>query len=299
MNGEATMKKKEKETFDIHQGHGNHNEAVFGDNSDWMAENIPVCIQKGSVAWGAKAVPNRLGGDFPPEVAMAAINYPRGEIELSILLGLDEKNRQNVLLSAYPECEGDEVEFVLDEIHEYSAGVEAVLSGRILHGERYVSFFDTRYAENKRLYKPGETYRFLLSALAYDADVLKEEERQIVYKGEEAADIRKKMGEDPETEKDGSVKPLVFHMDRLVALFQNSDAYPDDTEFQSPAYGLAEREAFGSPFYRIRIAIALDDYTDESIRIPLYARKVLFSVRPKRNDPIRGHFWLQGRLSKQ
>ena len=45
----------------------------------------------------------------------------------------------------------------------------------------------------------------------------------------------------------------------------------------------AEREAFGTPFYRIRIAIALDDHTDESIRIPLFARKDLFSVRPKRN----------------
>ena len=287
--------KQKKAEFDINQGHGDHNDTVFGDNPDWMAENIPVCIQKGSVAWGAKAVPNRLGGDFPPEAAMAAINYPPGEIALSILLGLDEKNRKNDLLSAYPECVGEEVEFVLDEVHEYSAGVEAVLSGRILGGKRHISFFDTRYALSKRLYKPGETYRVLLSALAYDAGVL--EERQIVYKGEKAADPRSRMGLEPETEKDGSVTPLVFDMARLVATFQNSDAYPDDTEFQSPAYGLAEREAFGIPFYRIRIAIALDEQTDESVRIPLYARKNLFAATPKRNDPIRGHFWLQGRLS--
>ena len=288
------MRKKEKETFDIHQGHGNHNDAVFGNDSEWTKNVLPECIQRGSVAWVAKDVPNRLGEDFPPEVVISALNHPPGEIALSILVGLDEKNRHQVLLSAYPECEGGEVAFTLEEVHEYSAGVEAVLSGSILGGKRGVSFFDTRYALNKRLYKAGETYRFRLSALAYDADVL--QDRQIVYKDDVASDLRKKMGLAPETEKAGSVKPLVFDMSRMVAIFQNSAAYPDDTEFQSPAYGIAERKAFGRTFYRLRIAIALDEHTYENVRVPLYARQDLFSSKPRRNDPIRGHFWLHGHL---
>ena len=251
------MEKQVKEAFDVNQGHGNHNDAIFGDDSEWMSNIIPECIQKGAVAWGAKSVANRLGGDYPPEIPIAAINYPKGDIVLSMLLGVDEKKRRNVLLSAYPECNGEEVEFLLEEVHEYSAGVEAVLSGTILGGKRDVSFFDTRYALNKRLYKKGETYRFRISAVAYDASVL--QDREIIYKDDEAAGLRKKMGLAPETEKDGSVKPLVFDMGRMVATFQSSEAYPDDTEFQSPAYGIAEREAFDIPFYRIRIAIALDE----------------------------------------
>ena len=290
------MEKQVKEAFDVNQGHGNHNDAIFGDDSEWMSNILPECIQKGAVAWGAKSVANRLGGDFPEEIPIAAINYPKGHIVLSMLLGVDEKKRRNVLLSAYPECNGEEVEFLLEEVHEYSAGVEAVLSGTILGGKRDVSFFDTRYALNKRLYKKGETYRFRISAVAYDASVL--QDREIIYKDDEAAGLRKKMGLAPETEKDGSVKPLVFDMGRMVATFQSSAVYPDDTEFQSPAYGIAEREAFGIPFYRIRIAIALDEHTGETIRIPLYARADFFPIKPRRNDPIRGHFWMQGRLSE-
>ena len=288
------METQVKETFDVNQGHGNHNDAIFGDDSEWMSTILPECIQKGSVAWGAKAVANRLGGDFQPEIPVVAINCPKGDIVLSLLLGVAEKNRRNVLLSAYPECNGEEVEFLLQEVHEYSAGVEAVLSGRILGDQRDLSFFDTRYALNKHLYKTGEKYRFRLSAVAYDADVL--QDREIIYKGDKAAELRQKMGLKPETEKDGSVKPLVFDMGRMVATFQSSEAYPDDTEFQSPAFGIAERETFGIPFYRIRIAIALDEHTGETIRIPLYARADLFSTKPRRNDPIRGHFWMQGRL---
>lgn len=286
----------DKEPFDEKQGHGNHNDTVFGNDSDWLAEILPACVRQGRIAWTADSVKHRLGDGFPPETAIVAINHPKGDIALSVLLGVIEPQKRNELLSAYPECEGGEVEFVLEEIHEYAAGVEAVLSGSILDGKRSISFFDTRYAESKHLYKPGNAYRFLLSALAYDADVL--ENREIVYKDATATDIRRKMAIPPEFEKDGSVKPLVFDMTRMVALFQRSGAYPDDAEFQSPAYGIAEREAFGIPFYRIRIAIALDEQTGESVRIPLYARKDLFASTPKKNDPVRGHFWLQGRLCK-
>lgn len=41
-------------------------------------------------------------------------------------------------------------------------------------------------------------------------------------------------------------------------------------------------------------AIAWDD---EDVRIPLVAKKTLFTVAPKKSDPVRGHIWLQGYLA--
>ena len=287
-------KEENKETFDVNQGHGDHNDAVFGKGSEWIRAVLPECIAKGRLAWCAKEVPNRLGEDFPERATLYAIKQEQQDVGLLVLLGLSEAKKSNVVLSAYPECAGVPVEFVLDEVHEYSAGVEAVLSGRILGGKRDFSFFDTRYGLNKEKYKLGETYTFMFAALAYDADVL--QKRTFSIGDDKANEMRKAMGEKPEFEKDGSVKPLEFDMSRMVASFQSSEAYPDDTEFQSPAYGLAARTAFEKDFHRLTIAIALDECTGETVKIPLYARKELFSAAPRRNDPIRGHFWLHGYL---
>ena len=44
------------------------------------------------------------------------------------------------------------------------------------------------------------------------------------------------MGKEPEFDENGNVKPLIFHIDEMVALFQQSRANPDGAEFLSPIF---------------------------------------------------------------
>ena len=133
---------------------------------------------------------------------------------------------------------------------------------------------------------------FRLAAFAYNSEVVPKPEREFRMLGEEAAKRRAAMGQNPEFEKDGSVKPLIFRMDQMVAFFQSSAAYPDDAEFQSPVFKPVKAlKSFDTSFYRLEIAIARED---SDIVVPLIAKQSFFSGKPQKGDPIRGHMWLQG-----
>jgi len=81
-------------------------------------------------------------------------------------------------------------------------------------------------------------------------------------------------------------------MDKMVAYFSSSVAYPDDAEYQSPVFSRVRTlKAFDTEFLKFDIAIARDD---EDVVIPLVVRKSLMKEVPKKGDPVRGTMWLQG-----
>ena len=230
---------------------------------------------------------------MPEQMKFIAIGKERDPVRLNALIAVIEEGKSSTVVSGYPECDGAEVRVKLTAIHEWAAGVEATLEGTVLgEAERQIAFFDTRYALHKGAYRIGGTYTFRLAAFAYDAEVVPKPEREFRMVGEEAAKRRKTLGQEPEFEKDGSVKPLVFRMDQMVAFFQPSVAYPDDAEFQSPVFKSVKALTMcDTSFYRLEIAIARED---SDIIVPLLAKQSLFPVKPRMGDPIRGHLWLQG-----
>lgn len=290
------MKTKKVETFDVDQGHGNHIDTVnpHESSSQFIVLELRKAVQTGAVLWGTKnPVACSFGQEMPEQMKFIAIGQKDDAVRLNALIAIVEEKKSNQVVSGYPECDGAEVRVKLTAIHEWAAGVEATLEGTVLgEAERPIAFFDTRYALYKGSYRVGETYTFRLAAFAYDAKVLSKSEREIRFVGAEAEKHRKVLGQEPEFEKDGSIKPLVIMMDEMVALLQSSNAYPDDAEFQSPIFKPIKKfKLFNTPFYRLEIAIARDE---SDIRIPLIAKQSLFSVKPKKGDPIRGHLWLQG-----
>lgn len=285
-----------KEEFDVNQGHGDHIDCVRepGAGEVFLANWLPKSITEGDLIRATKApIACDFGDEMPKEMPMLYLGDTKQPIRLGILLAVNEAGKQNTLVSAYPEYDGVEVEVRITEIHEWAAGVEATLVGKVLgEAARQIAFFDTRYAFNKGRYEVGETYMFRLSAFAYNAQVVPEGEREFRLEGDKAVEHRKRCGMEQEYEKDGSPKPVVFRMEGMVACFPKWGPYPDDVEFQSPAFGEIETfSAFGTDFYKLNIAIARDD---EDVVIPLVARKSLFSEAPKNNDPVRGMLWLQG-----
>ena len=289
-----------KKEFDVNQGHGDHNDCLCEPekNNEFLANWIPRSIAEGAVIGGTKqAIACDFGERLPKAMPMLYLGDVKHPQRLVILLAVNEAGKRNTLVSVYPECDGAEVEVRLTSIHEWAAGVEATLEGTVLgEAERQIAFFDTRYALHKGTYRIGETYTFRLAAFAYNAQVVPKPEREFRMTGEEAARRRAAMGQKPEFEKDGSVKPLVFTMDQMVAFLQSSAAYPDDAEFQSPVFApVREVKGFDTSFYRLEIAIARED---SDIVVPLIARQSLFATKPRKGDPIRGHLWLQGRLAE-
>lgn len=285
-----------KKGFDVNQGHGDHNGCLCesGKDEEFLANWIPRSIAEGVLIDGTRqAVACDFGERLPKSMPMLYLGDVKHSPRFVILLAVNEAGKKNTLISAYPECDGAEVEVKITAVHEWAAGVEATLEGTVLgEAERQIAFFDTRYALHKGNYRIGETYTFRLAAFAYNAQVVPKPEREFRMTGEEAAKRRAAMGQKPEFEKDGSVKPLVFSMDQMVAFFQSSAAYPDDAEFQSPVFKPVKALTMcDTPFYRLEIAIARED---SDVVVPLIAKQSFFPVKPRKGDPIRGHLWLQG-----
>lgn len=286
---------KKQDGFDVNQGHGNHIDCLSdtgntaGFISTWLAETI----EKGNKAFATpEPVDCDFGDDSPKREKIYYISRDE-PLHLMVLIGVDEVNKRNVVVSGYPEFDGAEVAVKLADIHEWAAGVEASLEGEVLgDAARQIAFFDTRYAMNKGRYEIGKTYKFRLSAFAYRADVLPEKDREFRLEGEGAVKHRERLGQAQEYDKDGNPEPVIIGMEEMVAYLPVGNAYPDDAEFQSPVFGRRRSvAAFGTSFWRLDIAIARED---EDVIVPLIAKKSLFRNPPKAHDPVRGVLWLQG-----
>lgn len=284
----------DKKEFDVNQGHGDHNDCICepGVTKEFFSTWIPKCISEGElIALTEEKVLYNSGDGKAEKKSIAYLGDKKGPMRLELLLALDED--QNTLESAYPEYDGAEVKVKVTKIHEWANGIEATLEGTVLgEAERDIAFFDTRYALHKGDYEIGKEYTFSLAAFAYNAEVVPEKEREFRLEGDNAIKHRERLGDEPEYEEDGSPKPVVFRMDEMVAFFSKWGPYPDDAEFQSPAFeGVEEFNAFDTTFLKFSIAIAREE---EDVIIPMIARKSMFKEIPKTKDPVRGMLWLQG-----
>ena len=297
----AMDKSNKREEFDVNQGHGDHNDCLFSPDAD-MENGVAGWLPKTSRASKVIAITERpidcsCGKEAPDMMPIAYVAIEGSPVRLMLVIGILEKGKVSTLVSAYPECEGEEVKVRLTEIHEWANGVEATLEGTVL-GEvaRDVAFFDTRYALHKGQYEIGGEYTFKMAALAYDVEIMPENERIIKIEGARAAEIRKVMGMEPEFEADGSVKPLEADQSTGVAYWSRTAKYPDDAYFQSPVFTpVGVVQAFDGEFLKMGIGIARDDGgSDAEVRIPLYAHVKRIKQKPSEGDPVRGYIWLQG-----
>jgi len=286
---------KKQDWFDVNQGHGNHIDCLSDteNTAEFLSTWLAATIEKGNKAFATpEPVDCDFGDDSPKREKIFYISKDE-PLHLMVLIGADEVNKRNVVVSGYPEFDGAEVEVKLTDIHEWAAGVEATLEGKVLGAaERPIAFFDTRYAMNKGRYEIGKTYKFRISAFAYRADVLAEKDREFRLEGDKAVEHRKRMGDEQKYDKDGNPEPVIFRMEEMVAYLPRWNSYPDDAEFQSPVFGGPRSiSAFGTSFWSLDIAIARED---EEVVVPLIAKKSLFENPPKAHDPVRGILWLQG-----
>ena len=286
-----------KDQFDVNQGHGDHNDTVngYGSSKDFFGKCLPETVRTADMVLASKGPVECSLGPGRDKMPVVLLGDKKGPVRLLAMIAVVEEEKNNELISFYPECDGAAVAVRLTAVHQWAAGLEATLEGTVLgEAERHIAFFDTRYALNKGRYRIGETYVFRLSAFAYSAEVVPEKEREIRFEGDAAVEQHRRFGEEPEYEGDGSVKPFVISTAEMVAFFQNSAAYPDDGELQSPVFDEPEAfRKFDADFYKLEVAVARDE---EDVRIPLVVRQSLFARKPVKSDPVRGRIWVQGYL---
>jgi hypothetical protein len=287
---------KDKNEFDVNQGHGNHIDCVCepGTVEEFISSWMPKSISEGEfIAGTEKPIKCDIGDGEPKEVPIVFLGNKRSPLRLQVVLAIDVDGEKNMVVSAYPEYDGAEVLVKITKIHEWAAGFEATIEGEILgEAAREMAFFDTRYALCKGKYEIGKTYKFRIAAFAYDAQVLPEKDREFRLEGDDAVKHRERCGMEQEYEEDGSPKPVIFRMESMVAYLPKWGPYPDDAEFQSPAFGAVEEiKAFDTTFCKFNVSIARDE---DDVIIPMIARKSLFDAAPETDDPVRGMLWLQG-----
>jgi hypothetical protein len=271
------------------QGHGSHWECL-GNLDNMIAKILPKVLLEGdTIEKGVEWIDSLENKECDKHTAFSiAINAELTALAVCIA---SEKEETSTFASAYPFVQNDNfITLKITEIHEWDNLVESVIEGETEDG-RMLSFFDTKYFKNKELYQVGKTYLFSIAALGYNLEILKE--KTFSFEGQKAVDWLAKIGNKPDYDEQGNVKPVVFDLSNLVSFFPRTD-YSDDAEFQSPINSIETVNAFDNEFYVINITV----FRDPDVCIDLYAKTSFFNHKPNINEPLRGVIWLQGYLAE-
>lgn len=171
--------------------------------------------------------------------------------------------------TAYPFiADGIIHEVTVKGIDEWMNEMEAQIQCSLY--EASVAFFDTKYFKNRDAYKPGEKYKFSLSAMAYS---LSKTEPRI---------IEDKQGKQLSTKGMAAFFP-----------FQQGDI--DDFLFQVPVKEVTELEFENKTVYRIKAPLFRSDNGSRDVDIYIYASKnTTKGYIPASGDDVAGILWLQG-----
>lgn len=183
------------------------------------------------------------------------------------------------LESAYPEVYGGPVwPLTITEVVPWANGVEGQLTGTCKGAT--VSFLDTCFYANQRLYRIGETYNFQMGALA--------------YKVSRAEEMEAESGTGDSTTKVSFQGARAY----MPALLSNERADIDDYWFYSPVEAPpSEVEFDGRSLNVLPITLALPG--DFEMSVPLYAAQHTSGPGMTgivQGDDLTGFLWLQGYL---
>lgn len=280
-----------KKKIDKHkyEYHGEHWNALNFDSEEKIMDAISKSIENGDL----------IGTKNKTHLIYYTPKDKNGENEaVTIKMIFSEKTDGTELMSAYPcATSGAYVHVKIKKINEWENALEATIEGETEDGNE-ITFFDTDYILHKDEYKKGKKYWFSLAGIAYFAEVLEKGESDFEFTGQKAIDFKAKIGEMPEFDKNGNVKPVKFCLDNLVAFFQNE--IPDDAEFQSPLSGSKRvSKFFGEKLISgYSITIYRNEFSENSneISIPLVVAQENLKGKTRQNKPCRGVVWVHGHV---
>ena len=157
------------EEEDDYQYHGNHWDCILEDAKNEIYQEISDSIEKGK-PYGDTICDYNLDEKLHGKVAM--LEFDNGDNDSPIVVRnvvATTKDNKLTLVSGYPVVkDGILLPLKITEIKEWDNGLEGWITAELSDG-RSLTFFDADYAINKEKYEIGQSYDFILGALAYYA----------------------------------------------------------------------------------------------------------------------------------
>ena len=282
-----------KEEEDDYQYHGNHWDCILEDPKNEINNAISESLEKSSL-YGKTECDYNLDEKLHAEVAM--LEYDKGDSDSSIVVRniiAPDKDNKNTFVSGYPVVRGGNL-FTLKiiEITEWDNGLEAWITAELNDGRNF-TFFDADYSINKDKYETGKSYDFIIGALAYSAE--EPESKGFKFEGQQAIDFKAKMGEEPEYDENGNVKPIEFSTANLCAFLQGIRA-PDEVEYISTVENIKTVKAFGNSFWKFDVIYRSED--EDNVKVPIFVLQSKDNTELSKATQIQGILWLTGYLVK-
>ena len=128
--------------------------------------------------------------------------------------------------------------------------------------------------------------------MAYSAH--EPESKGFTFEGQKAIDFKAKLGEEPEYDENGNVKPIEFSTEQLCAFLQRGHA-PDEAEFITTVDEVRAVKAFGKDFWKFDVIYRSEE--DDGIKIPTFVIQSNENQSIQKAKQLQGILWLTGYLA--
>jgi len=272
-------------------GHGDHWAVVTEDSMEFL-RRLPEILNTSQVAMGMAPGmrPARLYRP-PDEPEGFNLVWPVQGQGVITTLRVGRDGEPNDVVGLYPWVgSGIQHALTIERVYPWDNQVEGQIEAQL--GPAIITFFDPLYATNKRFYRAGRSYEFILAGLAYSFAVI-EPEPIIISDPEKIVEFRTYTGQDV-----SDLSPVHISTKGMAALFSIDKWDRDDYAFQGPVKSLSELELLGRRVWKLRVTVlrTLDD--DKDVDLDIYVADRCFEKDkvPQVGDDVRGNLWMQGHL---
>jgi hypothetical protein len=221
--------------------------------------------------------------------------WPELEKGIVLLANVDEASEQIMFANTFPFFAGGaQTSLLIDKVEVWHSGVEAQISAQ--WGEGEVCFFDTKYLINRACYEQGKSYEFILTGLAYDAQVSTVFSLPIPHNPTITA-WQNQLSSLPGQ---ASAKtPDTINLTGMAMFLPIEGWDKDDYQFRAPSKEVREFTDFlGQNGWRVRATVMRfgDADADADLDIVITQRAWHSDSPPQVGQDIEGSLWLQGHL---
>ena len=275
---------------ELYQSHGDHIDGIM-DADKFAKEHLQQVINQ-SIVWQKSHT--RYSSDMMDDELTDVVSLHYGTSDIAILTTIvcNHKGSANEIASIYPVMKGRTYRVKIERVIEWDDCIEATIFCSI--GDFNFAFFAIDYYLNKHYYAEGQELDIDFSALGIK---VRPGQQGFDIMGQQAIQFKANIGEDPEYDENGDVKPIHVGMTQLVAYLNTDEKAPDEAEFQSPITNIADVSILGVDLHKGDITIYRQelDEGDLMVSVPLYFRKD-FLETVEDGNPISGWLWMTGAI---
>ncbi|PUE45231.1 hypothetical protein B9Z47_16525 [Limnohabitans sp. 2KL-1] len=320
MNPDLLLSTSPELTDDDAGGHGARWGVFDDDVPSLMGKWLGVAVNDAEASRFGMNDPFALGqlvaqGE-PSAFALLHTGQARGEGQAGLMAlihqdpGGPDHAPRNALWSAFPFFgDGRQVLAEVEEIGVFPNRIEARLRLGLSSGA-VVFAFDSGFVQSRAVYRAGERYRFVLSALAYDMGPAQSLDHVIddadeirrfharnawseVHGGwtmeDEAASLAAWQPQSPE-----DLEPIHINLGQMAVLLPSSTGPADDAQYVGEVVQVTPRavRVLDVDFWRVDTVVIR---AEEDVVIPIYVAEHLFENdwRPEVGQYVTGSLWLQ------